>query len=284
MTEDLSSLSWTNKSVLGLKGEEWLLMEVTPLPPKDELESVVMDIIENREIGFRNGQVRRWHENPAKKIKSDPVLKNIISKLQKRTFQVAVLINEDNEFFGGQPIVFAINPIISYLNFPDHPHLNVPSKPKGVFLPDSLCYGYTMEPKKYLGTDYQRYIRTLDEVSLWLFRHQIWEMYRGITGKGKWIGNHYKHGLPAESYPGLLNPRGRCRCGRPISYLQCHLKSDLRSHITSKWNADGNKTRLEIQNSTIKSILDKWEPYVQRPLQNQFEKLNVLKRLASQQK
>lgn len=276
LINDLNSLSWTDKSILGIKEEEWLLMEVTPLPPREEIESVVMDIIEHREIDFRNGQVRRWAKNPFKILKSDPVLKEVVSRLEEQTFKIALLINKEPEFLMGQPVAFAIDPLISYLNFPDHPHLNVPGLYKGRYFPDSLCYGYTVEPERYVGTEYAKYIRAIDEITLWLFRHQIWEAYKKITGKGKWIGVHDKIGLNVSSYPNFLNPLGHCRCGKNISYIQCHFSSDLRSQIQSNSNnmdaATIKQRHLDLTNKKLRE----WRARVQEPNQKQFSKLIVL--------
>ena len=272
LIHDYGPVRWVDKSIFGFKNEGWFVIDTIPLPPKEEIESVVMDIIHHQDISYANGKVRRWPENQKSSGIKDRVLKEVVTKLENKRYKVGICVNENADFLEGQPIAIALDPIISYMNYPDHPHLNTLGQYKNAFVPESFCYGYNVEKERYGTTDYEKFMRAFDEVTLWLFRHQIWEAYREYTGKGKWIGVHHAVGLPDLTYAGILNPLGQCRCGKKLKYLDCHLPLDLSVKVKEKMKLD-HTTRLEVQTEYIKNLTLSWDKRVGLPQREMLKKL-----------
>ena len=127
----------------------------------------------------------------------------------------------------GQPIVVALDPVITYIKYPDHPHINLGGNLQNtnIFVPDTLCYIHNPEE---LGNiiDY-RVFEAYKKIAIWLYRHQIWLSMREHTGKGEWIGQGVK--LDAKHLIEALDPLGGCRCGKRKAYIDCHMSDDLSS-------------------------------------------------------
>lgn len=242
LTKVFGPVKWFDQKIFeGIRNEGWFLLEITPLPPQSELKQVISDIMKGCPVDFANGKVRHYPGcgNPEHKI-TDNRVKAVLHQLLEQKYKVAVCTGTDR-MLDGQPIVISLEPRITYSVYPDHPHLNmggyIPELRK--YLPDSFCYGYTVEPERYGPTEYDRFINLFDEVTLWLLRHQVWEAVRKQFGKGIWIGPR-EGVLPAWSYVNKLNPQGLCRCGNKKLYKDCHLILDLLpevAHLAKRYKA-----------------------------------------------
>ncbi|GBF12646.1 hypothetical protein [Tepidibacillus sp. HK-1] len=255
-------------------GSGWFLLEITPYPPIEELESIISDIINDKIIDVLYGQVRHSltcnekHHIPAN-------IKKVLPNLKEQTFLVAVHPGNFN-VYQGQPIAVAIEPQINYNIYPDHPHLNVGnfSKLDGqeIFIPDSFCY--TDNPSK-LGFDpLQRLLKALSLISIWLLRHQIWLLTREQLPKSEWIGPEAKPFKP-EEYPKFLNPLGYCRCGKKIKYKDCHMIPDLKSDKKEMTSTDKQNKEIYYNRFILKSIHN-WMMYKGNPQENFFKEFKKI--------
>lgn len=277
LIQDFGPASWVDKSLFGFKDEGWFVLQTIPIPPEDEIKKVISDIIKNHEIAYADGKVRHWYECEQQTHSiSNQVVKEVISTLKEESYRIAVCAASDEKYLGGQPIAIALNPTITYMNFPDHPHLNSGGFNKGVFIPNSICYGYTVEPERYGPTQYDKYIRVFDEVTLWAFRHQVWKAIRGKFGKGQWIGRHYKYGFDNPLfYADCINPLLKCRCGKNARYLECHLPLDI-SEVVKKRAKEQNKKTIDIQNEIINDLVKTWRSRVEIPQTEMLKKMNLM--------
>ena len=277
LIHDYGPVKWVNKSVFGFRNEGWFVIDTIPLPPEDEVEKVILDIINDREIAYADGKVRHWHENASTHYGKDNLVTEVITSLKDNHFRIGVCSGNDDRFLEGQPIAISLMPTITYMDFPDHPHLNTGGYNGSVFIPDSFCYGYTVEPERYGTNEYEKYIRVFDETTLSLLRHQIWVAIRNRTGKGHWIGKHDTNGLPPLVYANVLNPLAKCRCGKQKRYLECHLPLDL-SEVVNKRAKSEQKKRIEIQHELIKQLLYTWKQRMYNPQKEMLNKLNRMLR------
>jgi hypothetical protein len=249
-------VKWSKKSILGMRNEGWFLLKTIPLPPIDELPNVISDIMNGYAVDFANGKVRHYKncKNPNHTI-LDYRVKSILDQLPEQSFKVAICTGS-TDCLMGQPIAIALEPTINYMIFPDHPHLNMGNKLIKGYFPDSFCYGFIVEQERYGPTEYDRYINTFDEVTLWLLRHLVWVATRNKYGKGIWIG-------PAEGqlepsiYGHMLNPLGRCRCGKNKRYRDCHLRTDIKIEVEQKAKQLGLSKELVLQN-LINGLVNSW--------------------------
>ncbi|WP_442600455.1 hypothetical protein [Neobacillus sp. D3-1R] len=276
--QEVFPAQWFPNPIKGHKELGWFLLEINPLPPLDELELVVADIIKDITVDVSWGKV--YHSNGCNWKHSIPQLvKKVIGNLEDQKFLVAVYPGKPG-ILGGQPIAVAIEPQINYVLYPDHPHLNVGHytphlNGKNFFIPDSFCY--TDDPSK-LGSDtYERLLTAFCKISVWLFRHQVWLETRKIMTQGLWIGLEGKPLLPNE-YPLFLNPSGMCRCGSKKIYMDCHMHSDLDKEAkvlanSSKKNADIIKRQLIFKYATS---WNNTKGIPQNEMLNQFKKSMIV--------
>lgn len=273
---DYGPVKWVKKSIFGFRNEGWFVIDTIPLPPEDEIELIVSDIINHQEIAYANGKVRHWHECKQTHPITNQMVKDVITSLKKEPFRIAICTGDD-KFLEGQPIVISLNPTITYMNYPDHPHLNTGGFYGGVYIPDSFCYGYTVEPERYGPSDYEKFIRVFDEATLWLFRHQLWAAIRSKYGKGEWIGKHDKNGLPPLVYANWLNPLSKCRCGKKKKYIECHLPLDIAPSVTKRAK-ETNQSPKEIREEMIKQLCLTWNKRISNPQTETLKKLNRMLR------
>lgn len=263
LAEVFGPVKWFKKSIFGMRKEGWFVLETIPLPPKEELPHVISDIINGYPVDFANGQVRHYGfcGNPDHTIR-DQRVSSILGILKEQSFKVAVCTGTEDCLMG-QPIVIALEPRINYMVFPDHPHLNTGHKMTKGYFPDSFCYGYTVEPERFGPTKYDRYINTFDEVTLWLLRHQVWEATGSRYGNGIWIGP--KEGaLEPANYVRMLNPIGKCRCGKRKKYKDCHLPSDFKIEVEQRAKQLGVPKATVMQN-LIYGLVNSWSNNVYLP-------------------
>lgn len=217
---------WIPGNLACLHGEGWFLLEVSPLPPRDEITKIVADIEHDRPIRVKNGQVRHLTDCYEDHVSSANFDRGVLGQLRNQKFRLAVHPRIEN-WYKGQPLAIAFDPVINYEVFPDHPHLNAggrhPEYP-GMFVPDTLCYeediaSISDEPDK-------RFLETFAYLSVWLLRHMIWfETRKRNHGEGYWIGPEAAS-LTKQQRAEVRNPTNPCRCGSGRKYVDCHMLSD----------------------------------------------------------
>ena len=260
------------EQINGMPGTGWFLMEVTPCPPKDQRPLVVADIIANKGILVELGCL--YHDpscqSPNHKIENQ-VVKKVINNLKKQTFCIAVYLNPcgaplNQPLLMGRPIAIAVDPVISYSVYPDHPHLNLSNpifQKTNEYFPDSLCY----MTEKLPIDNYERFLLALDTITIWLFRHQIWLATRKLEGEGIWIGPH-EGILDDEAFAFRLDPSGRCRCGKGIKYADCHQGIDtLKTRKQRGFTINHNGGRL---------TRELWESWIHEPEQTAISNLRAV--------
>lgn len=277
--QEFGPVTWTSF------GEEGVfLLKVTPLPPPDELEWVIADICAG-EMPVRVNQGRVYHSSHCTCQNhdiQDERVRNVIHKLKEETFVLAVHPNISGPNilgelpYEGKPLVIPFNPIISYMNFPDHPHLSMGTNQMFLqgtpfYIPDTICF--TAASNDTLGNNQvSRLLNTFDEITIWLLRHQVWVATRETTGHGIWIGPHEGH-LDPEAFVARLNPEGNCRCGNRKQYSSCHLKQDL-EEVKIKYGLRA------YQNATRLTKLPSWIGNVLAPQKELYHALHELTQLA----
>jgi len=216
----------------GMYSGEWYFLSITPLPDKEEIECVIYDILNGNDISMLDGQLRHNPNCEVKNHKLPKRYKKIASNLSKVTYNVAIFSNHLGLLLG-QPIALCIDPLITYNNYPEHPHLNMPVIGED-YCPPSLCYTDNPDDLGHMFGD--RIFDAMFHVTEWLFRHQIWEMHRELFGNGKWIGPEAESGFKNGEYVRFLNPNGNCRCSSNLRYFECCMKEDIKlylNHINS---------------------------------------------------
>lgn len=222
---DYAPCKKVNIENLGDYSGEWYFLDITPLPNFSEIEKVAADIVNNNEISMINGKLLHNSNCRAEEHKLPKEIKRILSHLKPVKYHVAIFSNPKKILFG-QPLVIALNPKISYSTFPDHPHLNLAVREKNNYFPSTFCYTDTpQEIGEIFGNEI---FDTIFHVSVWLFRHQIWEKTREIYGEGKWIGPSAKSGIINGEYIEILDPTNICRCGSQKKYSECCMNEDLK--------------------------------------------------------
>lgn len=263
--EEVFPAKWFQNPLRGRKHVGWFLLEISPLPPLDELELVVADIIKDNVIDVSWGQALHSEDCTRTNHNIPQLVKNIIENLEDQKFIVAVYPGVKN-VYGGQPVAIALEPQINYQLYPDHPHLNpgyITNRVNGenFFLPDSFCY---IDDPASLGNDaYERMLQAFCKISIWLFRHQVWVETRKFITKGEWIGLEGKP-LPSSAYPEFINPLGMCRCGKGESYVNCHMLSDLGNYPGYRKHQDKPSKNIVEQKFVFQSI-KKWNEKVRIP-------------------
>lgn len=211
---------------LGRFSGDWYFLKIKPTPSKQDIEKVVFDIIKGNSISFSNLEGKLMHDQDCREINHvlPKRMKRILKDIESQVFKIAIYDNPRNDLFFGQPVIIAINPQISYTNFPDHPHLNLGVRGKN-FLSASFCY--TDKPNE-IGNMFSDRISDAIFYSIeWLFRHQIWEKTRENLGEGKWIGSAAESSIKNGEHLEVLNPVGLCRCGSGKKYAECCLVKDI---------------------------------------------------------
>jgi len=251
----------------------WFLLELKPMPLNSEINDVASDICRNGSVKVNKGKVKHHLDNCDRESHSFSSklrhVEKIISDLKDEKYYIAVHPGDEN-ILNGQPIAISIKPEINYIKYPDHPHLNAGAKDVSMegfnfYLPNSLCY--TDDPKQ-LGTDtVDRMLFAFDLITIWLFRHQIWLKTREVYGKGTWIGPEAAS-FPPYIYPKILNPLGKCRCGKNEKYGNCHRPYDIKKlRKKAKQN-----NRINLKHQTYGS----WRKNIYDP---QSRSLKVLKNI-----
>lgn len=225
------SFGTTNES------EGLFLLRVTPLPPPDELGAVIADICaEGIPVNVTNGRVRHSQNcRQTKHIIPESIVRKAMRNLKEVTYSVAIHPNislgpvREKPLINGQPLAILYEPRLTYMEYPDHPHLNMGGPDRNLPginfpLPDTLCY--TSNPQELGEKQTERLLNAFGQVTIWLLRHQVWEATRTWQKRGKWIGPH-EGSLGPIDFLQRLNPEGLCWCGKQQRYRDCHMSADL---------------------------------------------------------
>lgn len=234
---------------------QWYLLTVNPLPQKEEIYNIISDIEKDIGVFVNKGQVT--HDrlcDEEHKIKKR--LEKCIPYLEDTTFKVLVYINKDFILYEqNMPIAIVIEPEISFMTYPDHPHLNFGKmypkekpeetlkkifpkskllesmnieSPKRYYISESLCLLHDYNELGNVENDEIGYLQqTFAKISSYLFRHLVWLASRKIYGKGIWIGPTHNQ-FPVERFSYMIDPNNMCRCGSRLSYSLCCLDKDIR--------------------------------------------------------
>ncbi|MFB5088337.1 hypothetical protein PGC35_14220 [Psychrobacillus sp. PGGUH221] len=263
------------KSAKGVTNEGWFLLEITPFPNPTELEQIVSDINNVRPVGVQGGKmVRLENYNTSDHIVLQRAVREALKHLEEQTYKVAVYVGQTSmTALKNQPIAIVIEPEISYFTYPYHPHINVGGYDKAnkFYFPDSLCY--TDNPQLLGSTQKERLLNAFSQISMWLFRHQVWEATRKYKKRGVWIGPETGELLP-QHYPRILEPNGMCWCDTNKSYKDCHSLSD---HLALA-NEEAKRTKIpqqRIQKVILSEEFKVWEQGIRLPKRDSLRQLNI---------
>jgi hypothetical protein len=265
------NVTWVKGQVGNIPGEGWFLLEVSPLPPREELFLVASDIIENRTLHVRQGKVRHKAECDSEHLLPANLHKSLTG-LKQRKFTVAIHPGIPGVYLG-QPLAIPIDPIINYDVFPDHPHLNMggPNE-KGLFFPDTLCYEEDIA--RMYEDPFIRLKQSIALITVWLLRHMLWEETRRQYKKGVWIGPEAE-GIESYFYLTALNPAGHCRCRSSLTYRQCHYPLDLQDARNKTMSFLSNEAVLAKENE-IHHRSHNWKQLRQMPQHLIYQQLDKL--------
>lgn len=202
------------QSLPEVDGHGWFLLEVTPAPGSaEERVLIASDIDHGRATRSWEGKLRHSPNCQHRRHDLPRTVQNALRhKIQPTQFRVAVREEGRDSNSASYPKAIAFEPEISRLAYPGHPHLNLT-------IPCTICY--CTDGNDLGTTPEERMLAALHQISIWLFRHQIWEVTR------KWIGPEAP-GFPSYTLALFLNPAGPCRCGHNTRYIDCHLINDVR--------------------------------------------------------
>lgn len=279
LKKDFGNVKWVDQNLKGITKQGWFLLEINPVPVQEEINLVASDIIEGRTVGVTGGKLSHWNEcGNAKHYIGSKIIRKALKNLKQQTYFVAVYTGEVG-FKGlkNQPIAIVLDPEITYINFPDHPHLNgsIFDPFNRFFFPNSLCY--TDSPEDLGSNEKERILNAFDQISMWLFRHQVWVETRKYIEGGIWIGPEAAP-LPPYEYPGMLNPNGKCRCGSNKSYSACHRTQDL-TELAKMKAAYERKTLDQAKMSLLPYMsngFSNWKATVETPTVKSLNKLKSI--------
>jgi|GEM_PF-3340672 len=204
-------------------GGNWHLLKANPLPEKN-LEEIIYDIYYERPVHI-NYITRLEHDKECllQKHQLPKEIKKVINWLKDIEYKVAIKepisIDFSKSLFDlkGQPIVFVIEPNISFKTYPLHPHLNYFDFNK---LPTSIYY--IDDAEKLKDAEGHKILNTISHTIIWLICHQIWDKLDQPFHKESWIGPQRGEMLIPKFYK-HYHPHAPCRCGSGKAYKDCHL-------------------------------------------------------------
>lgn len=247
-----------NKRITSIPLQGWFFLKTNPKPPKSEIKNVVIDIIMGNDVGVYEGKVR--HSNKCNEKHIIPIdkkyIEQLLDKINDETFYVAIHPGHPDILYG-QPIAIGVEPEINYFIYPEHPHINSwrIEKLKGgqqYFIPCSLCY--TDKPNRLCKNSYERLKKTFAQVTIWLFRYQVWKTVLKINKqKDGWIGPANKEEIAPEIYSSILHPQLRCHCSSGKMYKDCHLPYDI--PVKELDEIMRNNPKLDITNAKKRQII-----------------------------
>lgn len=239
---------------------EWYFISATPVQLKQENSSIIEDIINDNDITTFNGSVIHNPQCNHKHGQLSNDYNKIIDFLEEKSYLVAIFDNK-SELFNGQPIAICIDPAITFVEFPNHPHLNSTARIRQSFIPASICY---TDDVQGLGSLFgNRIYDAMHYITIWLYRHQVYELFDQHFMKHNWIGNEVNIRLPNSSYFHMINPIGLCHCGSRIKYYECCLNNDAKDYAKLRNGCNDKTTKtIEINPMRLKSL---WEKNFKQP-------------------
>jgi hypothetical protein len=226
LVQAVGKITWY-ENLNGIPGKGWFLLEASPIPPFSEKYLVAADILKNGAIQIKDGILHHSNHCTFNGHNLPKNIKKALDILTETKYTIAIFQGESG-ILEGQPIAIPLIPSISYIHYPDHPHLNSGRfaliQGKRFYIPDSLCY--TDNPSVLGENTFNRIFEASIQILMWIFRHQVWEVTRSIKKPGIWIGPQVKNPTP-EICALFLNPGGPCRCGLDKAYEDCHLPRDI---------------------------------------------------------
>lgn len=198
----------------------WFVFEAGLLPPQNEINKVICDIINGRNIYLSyDGKMRHAESCRDVEHELDSNLINCVTNIKEQCFRIA-LWEFDKE---AKPLAFCLSHEISHSTLPHHPHINGGGEMRdSIFIPDSMCF---IEDIEEVGREYPwKIINSISQIRLWIFRHYVW-LATGLAGNPIWIGSD----VVSEDWQQFAfkrNSNSRCRCGRNRTYAECHLIYD----------------------------------------------------------
>jgi hypothetical protein len=233
---------------------EWYFISATPVRKCNDNEGIVSDIIQGIDITTYNGSVIENDDGKGNKNTLSAKIQNVISQLEEKTFIVAIYDNKSLAF-KGQPLAICIDPLITFIDFPYHPHLNAAGKIYDTFIPPTICY--TDNPENLGNLFGDRIYDAMHYITIWLYRHQIFEVFYSTYGDIKWIGLEVKDRLDNHVFVNQLNPFGDCHCGSGTKYVSCCLNKDMIANL--RLNAKGKKIDSNLIKYDPLILKKKWE-------------------------
>lgn len=224
----IGPITWLNVEIAGFP-RGWFILEASPLPPPHDRCKVLADICNSEYVNVTRGKLYHSHKCRSLAHELPPLYRHAVESLEDITFRVAIWPGQP-DVLGGQPVAIGLDPPITYDQYPDHPHIShAIATPSGIILPDSLCY--TDRPSSLGSDDYNRLVNAIDQICIWLFRHQVWLETRKISGRGKWVGPATP---PFDSmfHALRLDLAGKCWCGAEAPYRDCHWTHDYAKYRT----------------------------------------------------
>jgi len=255
---------WVDQRLAGFEG--WLLIEVNPIPYREERAMIISDIEKGQQILVENRVLRHFGECTSEDHNISDVIVNKIDTDTMKDMKCLVAIHPGTKgYYHDQPIVVPINPSISHIEYPEHPHLNFGGNVKYGYCPDSICY--TDNPRELGEGISERVKKALAYVTIWLFRHQIWLQTRQFINSGIWIGPQMP--FDREQHAHHLNPRGRCWCGSKKIYSECHMMFD-KCVLLDKLSSVGEKLLM------LDSFQKSWKERVLIPHRSAIKQLSSI--------
>ena len=251
----------------------WAYVAINPLPSYEERKIITADICRGEFVRIEGGRLKHSSRCQSKShyitgVAKPKKIEQCLNTLSDDTFNISIYSNlnesETVSPLNGQPLVMAFNPPIDYIRYPGHLHINTGGfvRENGIsYMPDSLCYRKNLNDLMILPLR-ERLLETLFEISMWLFRHQIWEK------TGLWIGDH-EPSLGPETFCHHLSPYCYCRCGSKIKYLDCCMRKDIVVGASGFPKCD-RKSDTEI---FLRYCINSWEERVGKPQHRALELL-----------
>lgn len=244
----IGPITWVSVEIAGFP-RGWLLLEASPLPPPDHRFRVLADIHNSEYVNVTRGKLYHSHKCRSLAHEFPPLYHRALESMGDITFRVAIWPGQ-RDFLQGQPVAIGLDPPIMYDQYPDHPHISHPlPTPSGIIFPDSICY--TDRPSSLGSDDYSRLVNAIDQICIWLFRHQVWLETRKICGLGQWVGPAAPR-FDSMFHALRLDLQGRCWCGTKVAYRDCHWARDYAKY----------RTFLKEQNPGVADTV--LEEYIQR--------------------
>jgi hypothetical protein len=225
MQESLLSDLKSDLSISAILRNGWFLFEITPFSNEEETQKVIADIMKVKPVDVKGGKIEHLNDCCGNHSIPSQIVRKSIKYLTPQTFLIALYM-DGTSFLMNRPVAIVVEPEISYMTFPEHPHLNMGSfdtKTRS-FFPDSLCLGG--KEHDWGESEKDRLYEAISQTAIWLYRHQIWVETRRYKTRGEWIGPGADP-LPGYCYPQHINPHGTCWCGNKKSYKDCHRYNDL---------------------------------------------------------